>query len=854
MSFFDPIAAIALVLAIVAMVRLGRAESRVAQLQAEVERLALRLIARDAGPWAAPPPLPPLTQATAPVEPPPPPREAEAVEPAPEVPPQPLGAEPPRPEPEPAAAPAPPQRWRGFELLAGGLLPVWIGAIALVFAAFFLVRWSVDAGLLGPGVRVVLAALFSGLLVAGAEVSRRLPATSGDPRIGQALAGAGVAAAYATLYLAAASYHLIGAGTAFVLLFLVTAAALVLSLRHGAPTAIMALTGGFVAPLVAGVETTGVAPLLVYLALLVAALFGLAVRQGWSWLALATAGAGFVWVNLLWALLGGAALPAVAGFAVALAIAAAAAVPASGARRPAWMLAPLLAGLLQLLALAPALDFGWLAWAYHLTLGAGALALAWRRPPLQPGATAAALVTVALLIAAFEAAAPTAGAAAAIATLLFGGAGLALSRIARPWAATALIGLGGPYIAALTIRPEALPDLAWTALGLAVAAAAGLLSWRHQDRANQRDLGLVGGAALAALLLAVALAQPLPPAWAGAAALLGMAALAAWAVRVGGDDALWALPALAFAAAIGAGLEPLLRWLDLVAQSLAGTTLTWPLLPPLADLLAAAALPALAAAATLVAAPRAFGRWRRAVAGTAALLGLVALYALAKAPLAIATPERFESLGFLERAMLTHLCLAAAWSVARFRPAWRPLALGLAVLGFGRLVWFDLIVLNPVLIAQRVGPWPVINLAVLHALAAADWARHLRPLHAAFRPLSLLLALVAALALVRQTAHGTLLTGPVTAQENLGYSAALLLLSLAWLWRGVSTGARDLRLAGLALLTATTLKVFLIDAARLEGLGRVLSFLGLGLALIGIGWVYGRVLGRTASEASPGSP
>jgi uncharacterized membrane protein len=51
-----------------------------------------------------------------------------------------------------------------------------------------------------------------------------------------------------------------------------------------------------------------------------------------------------------------------------------------------------------------------------------------------------------------------------------------------------------------------------------------------------------------------------------------------------------------------------------------------------------------------------------------------------------------------------------------------------------------------------------------------------------------------------------------------------------------------LRIAGLSLLTVVTFKVFLIDAAALTGLLRILSFLGLGVTLIGIGWAYGRVI------------
>jgi uncharacterized membrane protein len=92
-----------------------------------------------------------------------------------------------------------------------------------------------------------------------------------------------------------------------------------------------------------------------------------------------------------------------------------------------------------------------------------------------------------------------------------------------------------------------------------------------------------------------------------------------------------------------------------------------------------------------------------------------------------------------------------------------------------------------------------------------------------------------------------LLTGGVSNAENIGYSAALLALSLVWMWRGIATVSRTLRIAGLSLLTLVTFKVFLIDAAALDGILRILSFLGLGLALIGIGWAYSRFVGKTAS-------
>ena len=56
-----------------------------------------------------------------------------------------------------------------------------------------------------------------------------------------------------------------------------------------------------------------------------------------------------------------------------------------------------------------------------------------------------------------------------------------------------------------------------------------------------------------------------------------------------------------------------------------------------------------------------------------------------------------------------------------------------------------------------------------------------------------------------------------------------------------------LRHASLVVLIVAVVKVFLYDASDLTGLYRVASFLGLGLTLIGIGYIYRRFV----SEPSP---
>ena len=62
-----------------------------------------------------------------------------------------------------------------FESLVGGKLPIWVGGISLVFAGFFLVRYTIEAGLFGPGARSVTATIFALAMIAMSELGGRLP-------------------------------------------------------------------------------------------------------------------------------------------------------------------------------------------------------------------------------------------------------------------------------------------------------------------------------------------------------------------------------------------------------------------------------------------------------------------------------------------------------------------------------------------------------------------------------------------------------------------------------------------------------------------------------------------------------
>lgn len=750
------------------------------------------------------------------------------------------------PPPARTMAPRPPIN---LESLIGGSLPIWIGGAALVLAGFFLVRYSIESGLLGPATRTMLAALFGVALIAASEAARRLPATAEDPRVAQVLAGAGVASLYGTLYMAAALYHLIAPLTAFVAVVLVTAAAMGLALRHGPPTAVMALIGGFVAPLVAGFDAAGVGPLLVYLALFTGALFGLAIHRGWGWLALAASIAGFAWINFLIAALHGRGddLSAVGGFTMLLAACGSAALPATGMRNPWLRLAPLVAGFVQLLALAPSLEFGALAWSFYLVLAAAALFLSWREALYLPAALAAlGFLLVLLGLALLQPERSATPVAAAIATLLFAVSGHFLASRGRGWAALALGGTAGPVLVAHACAPSLLAPWAWGMIELLAAIACAHLAWRR--RSDSDDPVLTAASLATALLVALGLAQFLPHAWLSLPLALVLLGLAGWA-RIARARALFTLPALPYLAALIAAALPLIDLVQMIATSLGGERLPWLHLPALDQLFRTLALPTLALLFILID-PRQLGRARRAVGSVATGVAILLLYALAKQILAIGTLPRFVAFGFVERALLTQACLAAGWYLLRSRrlPSLAAFLLGL---GLVRLAWFDLLILNPAIEAQAVGAIPLLNAATLHMALAAFWLWTL-PRSQAWRVGAALLTIAAALALVRQATHGSILTGPVRTLENGGYSAALLGIALFWLWRGITAGIYDLRIAGLALLTLVTFKVFLVDAAALDGLMRILSFLALGVALIGISWAYSRFLARPAP--SPEAP
>jgi uncharacterized membrane protein len=89
-----------------------------------------------------------------------------------------------------------------------------------------------------------------------------------------------------------------------------------------------------------------------------------------------------------------------------------------------------------------------------------------------------------------------------------------------------------------------------------------------------------------------------------------------------------------------------------------------------------------------------------------------------------------------------------------------------------------------------------------------------------------------------------------TQAEQWSYSVALLVIGILLLGLGLVRRNRFARLASAVYLVLAVLKVFVADLANLEGIMRALSFIGLGLVLIGIGLVYQRLLAHRPSNAA----
>lgn len=183
------------------------------------------------------------------------------------------------------------------------------------------------------------------------------------------------------------------------------------------------------------------------------------------------------------------------------------------------------------------------------------------------------------------------------------------------------------------------------------------------------------------------------------------------------------------------------------------------------------------------------------------------------------------------------LVLSAAAIVFGALAAYNPVVSGQPVLGN--------VAFNSLILAYLA---PVVLLGfVARRFASIEWEL--------FRPavglLALLLVFVYVTLETKRVFQGPVLVAhSLSVAESYAYSAVWLALALALFVAGIRLGRQVVRYAGLGVMTLVVLKVFLWDMSSLEGLYRIASFVGLGLCLVAIGWLYQKFVQKPSKDAA----
>ena len=806
--------------------------------------------------------------------------------------------------PPPAAAPAGPRP--SLEERIGTRWVVWVGGLALGLGGLFLVRYAIDEGFFGPGARITAGTLFALALLAAGEWMRRRESGAPVMQLGMlppapvpaVLTAAGTLTAFGTAFAAHALYGMIGPALAFILLGAIALATLAAAALHGPALAAVGIVASYGAPFLVSSSEPNAWPVILYVGMVAAAGYGLARIRLWIWLAVATlAGAG-LWTFVLAGLFHGHAPELTLQFAVQTALAAAFLVigPHRGDEddRPDPLALAALAVFSGLACVAlQASGFG----LGRAVLAGVVVALVWgsalRVPAAAGGGLMAALVALAGLFAwpvigesTAEPVTVLPGAPSSppmpdalwlflmLATAV--GAGLAFGALARLARTRSLSFLGaGLYAAAGTAGPLALLVMAW---------------WRVSDFDRSIPFALVAGGLALAFAAATAFFQrreaqdPTPSVVCGveASAAAALGALAAGLTMVLDKGALTVALALTAAGAawvttrrpvgtlryaIGVIGVILLARLALNPTVVAGDPGS---IPVLNWLLWGYGVPAVAFAAASVLLRR--QRDDQVVALTEAL-ALIFAWLLVSFEIRHAVNGALDmrAPGHVEAGLQVFATLGFAIGLLRLEALRRSLVLRLATYVFGFMglagaVAGLMILDNPLMdSSERVYGGLVLNtllpgylLPALAAILLGRWARGKRANWFVLGALALgfVLHFLWMVTAVRHAFHGESipLWRSTSDAEGYTYSAVFLLTGLALLAIGIVLRSAPARLASALYVLLTVGKVFLFDMSGLEGAWRALSFIGLGLALVGIGLVYQKFVFVRQPAAPPPAP
>lgn len=799
-------------------------------------------------------------------------------------------------QPSPPAAPARPAKpGRSLEETLATRLPVWIAAVAITLGAAYLVKMSIDAGIFGPGLRVTLGVVLGVVLLGAGEWLRK----SSD-YVAKGLSAAGIAALFVSFFAATSLYQLIPPALGFGLMALTTATAVALSLRQGYIVAVVGLLGGFLTPALTGPAASSSAVLFLYLLLLQVGLLAVSRRRDWGSLPLLALAGGLAWV---FARLGGAPgagdslwiglflLLTTGGFLLGLgavrrlgASAASSAAVAAGERPYLEAVRWLAIGgaLAAMAALLAQREYGNQEWVFLGLIAGGAFVLA-RLDERYHGFAWLASALVTILLGAYggrvvdhpELAGSFIATHLAFGLLIAAGAFAAHfgSRFAGRFAAlSSVAGVG--YLLMQYRNAELLgtAHLSWGAISLGLAV---LYTLAALPAAKRRPADPAAAAPLAAFavgattLLSLAVPLELERQW----------LTVAWALEV------WALMWLARRLSVGAlrVCAGVLSALVAVRLLLNPEVISYPIgaTPIFNWLLYGYGIPLIAFVAAARIERRSGGPSRLGEAFE--WLAQAFAYALVSLEIRHFFYRDAGNLGLLAPgATDTHLVewgtYASFWlllvfvqiwvgaRVARESPLSRPLLWGIriAYLGLtGVTLLFTALVLNPLWSAEYVGSTPVFNWllwiyglpALLRFLLALRFEKSGELWLARTGYLAALLEVFLLITFeVRQAFQGARLdSGAPSTAESYAYSFAWIALAFVMAAIGVKAARKGLRYGSAIIMLVAVFKVFLFDTSNLEGIYRVLSLFGLGVALFLLAYLYRRFVFPSETEEASGA-
>lgn len=777
----------------------------------------------------------------------------------------------------------------GFEQQFGARLPVWIGGVALALAGFFLVKYSIETGLLSPMVRIMLGMAFGVALLYAADFVRKQDSFANGTRIAQALSGAGIADLYVSVFAASSLYQLIPPFAGFLGMAVVTAIAVVLSLRHGMPIALLGLIGGFVTPAMVGSHDPQAPLLFIYLYFVLTGLMVVIRKQNWWVIAIPTVLCAFLWV-ILW-LFGQDFTPGDAIYLGLFLMAVSATVVVTSKQHYEQASKVFNASaVLNYLALGGAMlltgvivghaGFGMMEWGLFGLLSLGGIGLAFFNQKLYGLVPWVAMAVNIVMLCVWNTADTSllALVISLFAALYICSGYLLESRSEKPliWAGLTAAASMGYYLLGYYklhhMEPVSSIPLFWGGIGLIFAAFAShalrQILWEVPQDHPQRQPLMAIYAAMATAFLSIALTIELPREFLSVAFAVQLLAIA-WINTMVDVRALRYIVAV-LACVFGFLLLPqILLLVQLTVYSLVEAQIALQKSVPIIDWpLFQLGAPALCfILSSYLLRKQNDGKLVQSLeVGAIALIGIMGYY-LTRHAFHMDQNILFTKPGFIERGAVTNLlfaysivCLWIGRNYARKAVTLSGLVLsGIAVFRIG---YFDLMVYNPLWSPQAVGDLPLFNALVLTYGLPVLWIwKATRELPYAGKPewskygygFMLLLLFTFVSLNIRQVFHGMYLNGYKTSNAEIyTYSAVWLLFGIALLCVGTLKRDKMVRVASLLIMIFTVGKVFLYDASELEGLFRVFSFFGLGLSLLGLSWFYTRfVFGRNASLSEP---